>query len=540
MRQRSVTQSADAARVSARDVMAFGSLAALLTAFVMVLSDGGILFTSPFWVDEWLMVFEANRPSPIQIAEDLAAGADGGTPLVHLAYWLLRQVTGPLTPTVVRAFSLACVLLAMTVAFAILRRRFSMGPSIVGSLAIGSHPLVVAHSYEGRFYGPWLLCAVIVAWLLGQRRAARESANAKSARRGALGLAVAAFALCIVHPYGVISLGILLTGGLAAYGTGWRNGLRDISPAAYGLSALLVVVPLALGQRSAYTVRTWIPDFAPGQLTALVTQFWLATIALVAAMLLIIATLARRFFGQHVAMRTIVHGVKSDASLVALCATATMPIALAVVSLVGQPSMLPRYAILSTLALAPLAALAAEVGGRWAARGMFLVVLWLWFAAYVREGVAKANFAAGVRRVTQTYEHARPANLPIVLYSIHLMYPLIGDAPAERPVRFMDIPDPRLPAAFRGDSPAAQYNRGFILERDLARIHAARWGFPKLAPLSALDSTSRFLLLAPVGRLPGGFRDIDHFARSMFPGHRVTRLLPDLTLLERDLKASSK
>ncbi|MGH7639046.1 MAG: hypothetical protein ACREOK_15455 [Gemmatimonadaceae bacterium] len=520
--------------------MAFGSLAALLTAFVMVLSDGGILFTSPFWVDEWLMVFEANRSSPLQILEDLAAGADGGTPLVHLAYWLLRQLTGPLTPTVVRAFSLACMLLAMTVAFAILRRRFSMGPSIVGSLAIGSHPLVVAHAYEGRFYGPWLLCAVIVAWFLAQRQSARARANAKAGRRTAIGLGVAAFALCTVHPYGVISLGILLLGGLAAYGTGWRNGLRDIAPAAYGLSALLVVVPLALGQRSAYTVRTWIPDFAPGQLTALAIEFWLATIGVVAAMLLLIATLARRFSGQRVAVRTIVHGVRSDPSLIALFATATMPIALAVVSLVGQPSMLPRYAILSTLALAPLAALAAEVGGRWAARGLFLVVLWLWFAAYVREGAAEANFAAGVRRITQTYEHARPANLPIVLYSIHLMYPLIGDEPSEIPVRFMDIPDSRFPAAFHGDSPAAQYNRGFILERDLARIHATHWGFPKLAPLSALDSTSRFLLLGPVGRLPAGFRDIDHFARSMFPGHRVTRLLPDLTLLERDLKASSK
>lgn len=541
MRQRSVTESAGPARVSARDVVAFGALAGLLTTFVMFLSDGAILFTSPFWVDEWLMVFEANRATPLQIFGDLAAGADGGTPLVHLAYWLLRQLTGTLTPTVVRAFSLACVLLAMTVAFVVLRRRFSMGASAVGSLAIGSHPLVVAHSYEGRFYGPWLLCAVIVAWLLGLRQAARATANAKAARRSALGLAVAAFALCTVHPYGVISLGILLMGGVAAYGAGWRNGVRDLAPAVYGLSALLIVIPLALGQRSAYTVRTWIPDFVLGQLAALTVEFWLSTIAVVAGLLLLLAALARQLWGHRMALRTLVHGVRSDASLIALLATCVMPIALAILSLVGQPSMLPRYAILSTLALAPLAALAAEVGGRWAARGLFLVVVWLWFAAYVREGVAKAKFAAGVRRVTQTYEHARTASLPVVLYSIHLMYPLIGASPLEASVGFMDIPDTRFPAAFRGDSPVAQFNRGFILERDLARIHARRWGFPTLAPLATLDSTSRFLLLGPAGRLPGGFRDVDHFARSMFPGHRVTRLLPDLTLLERnDLKASSK
>lgn len=541
LRQRSVTEGAGPAAVSARDVAAFGALAGVVTAFVLFLSDGGILFTSPLWVDEWLMVFEANRSTPVQIVGDLAAGADGGTPLVHFAYWLLRQLTGALTPTVVRALSLASVLLAMTGAFMILRRRFSLGASVVGSLAIGSHPLVVAHSYEGRFYGPWLLCAVSVAWFLERRRATHATQSAKSSRRSAIGLAIAAIALCIVHPYGVISLGILLMGGLVAYGAGWRNGLRDMAPAACGLSGLLVAIPLAMGQRSAYTVRTWIPDFALGQLTALTQEFWFATIAVVAAMVLLIATLAHQFRGHRMHVRAIVHRARSDASLTALFATCVMPIALAVVSLVGQPSMLPRYAILSALALAPLAALAAELGGRWVARGFFLIVLWLWFAAYVRESVAKARFAAGVQTVRQTYEHARQAGLPIMLYSIHLMYPLIGASPSELPVQFADIPDARFPAFFHGDSPAAQFNRGFILERDLARIHAARWGFPTLAPLSTLDSMSRFLILGPVGRLPAGFRDVGHFAQTMFPGHRVTRLLPDLTLLERnDLRASSK
>jgi hypothetical protein len=524
-----------------RDVGFFALALLALVGLVLVLGDTGILLTRPLWVDEWLAVMVASRPSPASVIGDLGSGADGGASAFHLGLWLLRNVVGSLTPPVLRLVSLGCVLTALLLSYVILRRRFPVPASAAGALAAGANALLIEHSYEARFYGPWLLCCALCAWLLARRQ------GAGATRASGIALGAAAFVLCTIHFYGIITLALLCAGAVAAHGRRWRapETLRLIAPAATGLAALAVVIPLAIAQRVAYTVPSWLPDFQWSQLAALLSDFWLATIPLFAALAIVIGIVVRSRADDGRAVSDAVRGVASDAGIAALASLALMPLALAFLSLMGQPSMLPRYAIAAALAWAPWVGLAALVAGRWITRAMLAILAWFWVVGYVKEARLKSDYALAVGQATAAFEQARRAGgaLPIVFPSIHVMYPVVLGAPAlpgsPGNPRFLEIPDATFRALFPDSTPLGQMNRVVVLERDLARVHARRFGFPVLAPAQSLDSLRQFLLLSPEGRLPAGFRSVEHFAATLFPQHRFRRLLPDLGMLERATADSS-
>jgi len=511
-----------------REIAFFALALAGLIALMLFLSDGAVLFTRPFWVDELLTVFVAQRRSPVGVIADLGHGADGGASLLHLTVWGLRMVMGSLTPTTLRALSLLCVFGALVLVYSVLRRRFGREASVAGVLAAGAHNLVVAHSFEARFYGPWLLCSALVAWLLSLNQ------NPARPRRHAIALAAAAVLLCTVHFYGIISLGLMSAAVLVSYGKRWREAVRTVLPTAAGLLSLVIVVPLALAQREAYTVPSWLPDFEFSQVASLARDFWLATVPLLGAILVLVGFIGHSRRDDGAAALSLTRAAAHDAGVVALLSLALMPLALALLSVLGQPSMLSRYAITAALAWAPWVALACALTGPWPTRVLLLVFVWLWFARYTREAQTKTMFAMGVDRSAQAYQQARSSGLPIVFQSIHVMYPLIAaNGGREAPGAFLEIPDSTFHALFRSGTRLSQINRGIVLERDLARVHAVRFGFPRLVARATLDTTARFLLLAPEERLPAGFAGVEHFAKVLFPGHRVTRLLPDLSVVER-------
>ncbi len=519
---------------SRREVAAAALALVALIAILLFLSDGAVLLTRPFWVDELLTVFVAQRSSPAGVIADLGHGADGGASLLHLTVWALRMVSGSLSPVMLRLVSLLCVLGALVLVHATLRRRFGRGASAAGVLAVGANALVVAHSYEARFYGPWLLCAALVAWLLALNQ------DPHRPRRNATALAIASLLLCTAHFYGLISLGLMSAAVLASYGSRWREAVRPVLPTAAGALSLFIIVPLALAQRNAYTVPSWLPDFDVSQVAGLADEFWFATVPVLGAVLLLVGFIWRSGETSPDAPAAVVRGAAGDAGIVALMSLALMPLALAALSLAGQPSMLPRYGITAALAWAPWIALACAVSGRWPTRALLLVFVWLWFAAYIREARVKMQFAQNVQRWSLAYQQAASAGLPIVFQSIHVMYPLIASAGGRSaPGAFFEIADARFNAMFSDSTRLGQANRGIVLERDLARVHAVRFGFPRLVSEASLDTTTRFLLLAPEERLPAGFSGVEHFAKTMFPRHSIRRLLPDLSVVERG-PASSK
>ena len=516
-----------ASGASRRELARFAVGLVLLVIAVLFLSRGWVLFTRPLWVDEWFTVLVASHASPVDVIADLRHGADGGAGLFHLLVWGLRAVTGELSPVALRAMSLIFMLGALCFAYAVLRRRFSRDATVVGVLAVGSHSLVVAHAFEGRFYGLWLLCCAMYAWSLGV------------SRRRDLSVAIAAILLTSSHWYGIISLALMSGAAVVAHGRAWRQGIRLVIPSAAGAVTLLAIAPLARGQRAAVTVNSWIADFDIGQIRGLANLFWVAAVPFIAAIVLLVALYLRQ--SSHVRPE---HGettrvILSEPGIVALASLGLMPLALAMVSAAGLPSMIGRYSLPAALAWAPLAALAAALLTRWSARTFAIVLIVFWLSSYAREAARQRAFDFGVRHERDLVASAVTSGLPIVFQSLHTMYPsLAATRGAGAKVSFLDLPDSTLRALFPVESRYYQINKGVTLERDFARVHAARFGFPKLVSQATLDTTTRFLFVATAVRIPTGVGDATALAREVFPHHRVVALTEDLLLLERPSASS--
>ena len=488
-----------------------------------MLARGAVLFTRPLWVDEWFTVLVASHASPVDVIADLRHGADGGASLFHLLVWALRAVAGGLSPTLLHAMSLVSTWGALLFVYTVLRRRFSRDASIAGVLAVGAHSLVVAYAFEGRFYALWVLCAAFFAWSLGL-----------TTRRRSLMVAIAAIALTTSHWYGVISLALMSAAVFVSSGTNWREGLKCVAPGGAGLVAFLLISPLAAGQQAVLSVASWVPGFELGQISGLASTFWLAGIPLSAFGALIVAILwgERSESGPPVALAT--RTAVRDPSIVALFSLALMPVALIVLSLAGRPSMLPRYALPAVLAWGPWVAFTLDLLGRWPARVCALVLVVVWVRNYGAEAKRKHAFTLGIEQNASLLRQAERLGIPIVFQSQHTMYPLEAATHGlgSRGV-YLDLPDSTLDALFPVTGRFYQLNKGIRIERDFARVQARLYGFPRLAPQAALDTTTRFVLFAPYERLPRGMNDLNESGPAVFPHHRAVPLQENLLLLER-------
>lgn len=519
----------------ARAELALVALAlTLLVVVVLVLTDGVLLLTRPFWVDELLAVMIANRPTPFHVLGDLGSGADGGASLLHVGLWVLRVIAGSLSPTLVRLLSLACVLGALIVLYAVLRRRFDVTSSVAGILATGANALVIEHSYEGRFYGPWLLLCALLAWLLARRLE-------RPGRASAIALAAVAVALCTIHFYGVITLLLMAGAATLAREGRWRERVGALAPVAFGLVAMLVVAPLAIAQRVAYSVPSWLPDFRVAQLAAMLSDFWLAIIPLAGALAIIVVMIVRRVRGERDRATSIVFTAARDPGIAAIAALALLPLVLAVLSLIGQPSMLARYAVPATLVWGVWMALACALSGRLVSRLAIPLLAWFWFVGYTREVRAKSSFVQALAIAAQSYQQGLMSHteLPIVFTSSNVMYPVVALVGGASRARYLDIPDSTFRRLFPDHTPLGQANRITVLERDLARVHARRLGFPRMLDRAAAETLPRFLLLLPPGRVPPGTGSIEQFAKNLFPRHQLRRLGTDLSMLERSASDAS-
>lgn len=513
------------AGASRREILIAAILLGTLTLALLWLVDGAILLIRPLWVDEVHTVLVARRPSPAAIVSDLANGADFGPPLIHFGAWLVGLLPGGLSPLALRLLSLACICAALLVLYAVLRRTQGRDASAAATLAVGSSALIVAHAYEARYYGPWVLCATLFAWSL-------RAGPLRSRRDDAL-VAATATLLCMVHWYGVIGLGLMAGGALISRRDDWRQGLRMVAPAAAGLVVTVLLLPLAVGQRRALSSSTWVPDFRWNQLAAFADAFWFPQVVQVAAAAGAIGWLIARQRRQHPPVPAL-RDASREPGLMAVAALALIPLALAALSLVGQPSMLARYAILAVLAWGPLVAVALSLAGRWPARAFAAYALVLWFATYTRQVRARAAFAAGVRQTVTAIDAARQLGLPAVIMSMHSLYAAVPPIPgaAHQPA-FLELSDEALDILVPDSGRFAQLNKGIRIERDVVRVHATRFRFPKLVPLTLLDTVARFALVGGSGNLPRGYSSQEALVATLFPRHRLVRVEGELALLER-------
>jgi hypothetical protein len=123
-------------------------------------------------------------------------------------------------------------------------------------------------------------------------------------------------------------------------------------------------------------------------------------------------------------------------------------------------------------------------------------------------------------------------NLPVVFQNLHVIYSVAGLRRAERRALFLDIPDSTI-VAMTPQKRLERVRRNLRIDRNIARSHARVYGFPVMVTQAQLDSTSRFLFVASDESLPNIYGRVDLFTKAVFPHHRLTRLSPNLALLER-------
>lgn len=510
------------APVTSRELLLFVAALALLIATLPLLG-GDVLWTRPLWLDELCCTVYpvSNASSPLQVVETIAqARGDYAPPLLHLMVWSVAKLAGGVTPVMLRSISLVCVGLALLLVYAALRRRFDRAPAVAAALAVASHSLVLTHAFEGRFYGPWLFFAAGYAWSLSPPRRRARSRD----------MTQAAFSIFLVsiHWFGILSLALMGAAAFAAQGRSWRHALRLLAPSLAGLVLLVAFIPFVRAQLATAGGVLWVPPLSGAQVGVFVRLFFLSTVPVLAAVLLLVD--AFRDDGRP-SMTANVRDALHDPSLAALASLAFMPLLLIVVSAVLQPSMLDRYAIVTVLAWAPFVALGvATLAGP--ARGVVVVFLAVMAALAVRRTIAERSaFAATVRANSAAFERAKSMELPIVFQSVLAVYPVAG--PERSPsALFLDLPDSTI-AALVPQPRLHWLRRNLTLERNIARGHARTYGFPGIATQARLDTTPRFLLIASSESLPRLYEQVEKFAAAVFPRHHLRRLTDNLSLLER-------
>jgi hypothetical protein len=486
-----------------------------------------VLFTRPLWLDEYHTVLVAAVATPVQVVRDLTGGVDLAPPLLHFVAWTLRHGVGPLTPSVLHTASFICVAAALAFVYGTLRRTFDRASCIAGAMAVGSHALVVSHAFEARYYGPWLALCAFFCWAVGIDRGA-----ARSLRREA-SVAAAAIGVCTIHWFGVLTLVLMCAGAGAALALKPRSdasrGLRSLVPALAGGLALLVCIPLLFAQRSRFTTPIWVPDLSTDQVLDMARSFYVALVPIAAALVLLAST-----FGERADSGRRLRDVMRDPGIASAAALALMPVVVTLVSLLVQPTMLPRYAIAATLAWAPLVAAACRllrVPYRAIACGLLGVLWWMNLSA---EAETKRAFARAVDADVRAFDAARGSGMPVLFQSRHVMYPVAAKREPDRgEMTLLVLPDSLLASMFPARSAVADMDRFFRFEREAVLLHREAFGFPGLVTPASLASTHRFLLIGSDASLPRGYKDVRRFGAAVFPAFRVTRVRADVALFAR-------
>lgn len=500
-----------------RTVIELGVLLAVLAAGIATLPtlfDGAALWTKRFWLDEQCCTLYAvyDAGSFFDLFGTVKR-SEIGPPLLHMIVWTVGKIAGSLSPTVVRSIMLVSVVAALLLLWVVLRRRFSVSASAAAVAAVAGHGLVLQHAFDGRFYGPWLLFAAGYAWALGV-----DSGQTRSRRRD-FALALFALFLCTIHWFGVISLGLMAAGAVAAHGRRWKAGLRLVAPSLVGLVALLALIPMLLFQmRSGGEDILWVPPLNVTQVKVFMQAFLLRLPVLMALALILIA--AFRAPGQ----RPDVMSVLRDPPMAAMIGTGLMTLALIVISAVLNPVMVPRYAIASVLFAAPIVALAAESIKPYLRVLLTAVFVLLLVRRMEREIINARYFSQTTDLYAELVAQLKPQNVPIVFQSYFMMYPVDGQARRQSAIRVLDLPDSTIRSIFPASPDYESRIARMRLDRNQARLHNRVFGFPIPATKALLDTTKVFYLMGP---------EMQELGQMLFPNHRNARLHELVTVFQR-------
>jgi hypothetical protein len=219
-----------------------------------------------------------------------------------------------------------------------------------------------------------------------------------------------------------------------------------------------------------------------------------------------------------------------DPSIASLAVLAVMPVVLTIVSIV-QPAMLPRYAITTVLAWAPLIAVVVQMLPR-VARGV--VVTLLGFSVLLQLGGQLSVQRQVDRIVTMDRLLLREAcrsTEGVAFVTRAQMYYYVEELRDCPRGAFLVLPQEMLARLFVG--PNARVQARHRMEGEFARLHERLYGFPATTTPARLDSLSNFVVMAEPWSVPRDEAGREFFSPVVFPNHRAAPLNGNGTLYTR-------
>lgn len=326
----------------AREVFAFAAIALVGVIVQIALMGAYDLIARPLWFDECLTWLLATDESFVHEMHALAGGADTNMPGLYV---ILRpmQWAGVVTPEGLRWCSIGWTVAAMTFLYACVRSFARREVAVAGGLMLWSHPLVMAHAFEARFYAPLLCAAAAVEWAL--------------AARSRVGLAAGAIVLCGVHYFGVIVLMLMVAVVVTRQRT-WRQ----IWPAGAGVVVTVGCLPFYFGQRGSFAVTDWMEGVGIASLGSFAREIFPVALMLLAGIAVGVTIVLRR---ARLAAGPLPASGAGERMPIALLSLFAMPVVLTAISFVAQPVLMGRYAIVVALALAAAACWVMRDASRW-------------------------------------------------------------------------------------------------------------------------------------------------------------------------------
>jgi hypothetical protein len=444
-----------AAPATPRTRLLAGTLAVVIAFAVCATTDASVALAKPLWLDEVVTQLIASAPEGVIAA--MRSGADFQPPPYYSLVRFADFITGTNTAAMARMPSVIAAVLTIALVGATLRARLSLAASLAGALVLAAHPLFIAQATEARPYALWILATALTAESLRDR-----------AGRGWF-MALAAIAMCTAHYFGVLTLAAV---GLAfiAYRSlakreSWATAVRAALPLAVGGLALAALLPLAKDQLAATAGESWASPPTAHEIADFLRFIWGWRPVLYLLGGAVVIALARRIPALTPRL-SIADRATLDAPIVAMFATAAVPVFVVLVSVLYKPTMSLRYSAPALLAAATICAIAVHSMPRWM---RWVAVLFVVRSALLTDrslGRASQAMIASFNVEQATLGRLGKQGIPVASFTRHDSYRASFANGRAHDVAWFDAPDAEYERAVQATQgvltmPVLRVERGF-------------------------------------------------------------------------------
>jgi hypothetical protein len=471
----STTRAADQDRTLWRELLPLLLVLLIVITAQLWLARASTVFTRHFWFDEVDTAMLVSDSSLTHAMRALEGGVDASPPTLFLLLRAYTALLGCCNEVVLHSFGFLCLFTTLVGLYASLRRSFSALVALTTTLWFWSHPAIALQAFDARFYGPWLASVIWFNYFFVRTR----QPQAGMVVRGCT--ALCALLVCSIHYLGIVTLVLIVAWEVILRRAQQITWYRGLLAAACGPLALAACLPFLLGQRSAFSVATWVPEPNRQRVFLLLDELaWPQSFAILA----IVSWLAR--LTDSLWKPSVCRKEPGELALQAgLSGLLLLPIVLIAFSYTVQSVLMTRYAVPAVLALSlPVAHLMHRIPTTW---------LFLLLALFFVEGESAIQKRARAWEAeTQDMDRLITAirtetdNQPVLFDSPFLLLVLCHYAPdlASR-CYFLDFE--------RGEIGQDLDSR--IIMRDVTRQFCRFYGIPRCKPWVELKNWPRFYLI---------------------------------------------